>query len=204
MVAEASGGDQGDLRCLLVALSAVHADDDVGAARATLRLLAGTPRLLIRLDERVRHSAAPAARSPGGPAMRGGGGLCFGPTRRRSDAPRSGRQCGPGGGHRAAPPDQRALPPSCPRNCSPTSGWPRLPAARHPAAGGAAAGRGPGTTARRAGLGRPDRVRAGHRGPVQLGIAGTDRATAGGAAPAARSGRASLGTRAAGRLAAAS
>lgn len=53
-VAAAVGGKPDDLRRLLTALSAVDAGGDVDAARATLRLLAGQPRLLTRLDEHVR------------------------------------------------------------------------------------------------------------------------------------------------------
>ncbi|WP_433313204.1 HEAT repeat domain-containing protein [Micromonospora chersina] len=54
--AAAVGGDHDDLQGLLAALSVVDAGGDVGAARATLRLLAGQPRLLTRLDEHVRRS----------------------------------------------------------------------------------------------------------------------------------------------------
>ncbi|SBT46174.1 HEAT repeat domain-containing protein [Micromonospora auratinigra] len=64
-VAATAGGEHDDLRRLLDVLAAVHGRGDVDAARATLRLLAGTPRLLTRLDEYVRHNPwRPPYRSP--------------------------------------------------------------------------------------------------------------------------------------------
>ncbi|MET7970365.1 hypothetical protein [Micromonospora sp. NPDC005305] len=55
-VTAAVGGDDDDLRRLLAALSMVDAGGDADAARAALRLLAGRPRLLTRLDEHVRRN----------------------------------------------------------------------------------------------------------------------------------------------------